>query len=215
MKRFLVLILSVLLCGICFFVGCKENIDFNEYISEKRTDLYFYADDNLTVKLYNGLRESPYNADGIKGEITPFCEIYCYFKTNPKTVKIKALTVEGEMNYNSIKNCYYLSLGEEIDFGKSVQISLDCDKNSVEFTAQSVIDSATLTCEEALLCAVDHNESLFKGMCKKKVFNGEIFVRLLYDEGCFYYVGVCDKSGKITAYLIDGETGKVIAEKSL
>ena len=60
-------------------------------------------------------------------------------------------------------------------------------------------------------CAVEHGKELFASLTDGNIFLGEIYVRLLYDDGCYYYVGVCDRNKKITAYLVDGERGKVIA----
>ena len=64
-------------------------------------------------------------------------------------------------------------------------------------------------------CVIEHDRKLFEGLTENRLFLGEIYVRLLYDEGCYYYVGVCDKSKHVTAYLIDGEHGKVIATKDI
>ena len=70
-------------------------------------------------------------------------------------------------------------------------------------------------CEQALSCVVEHDRELFDSMTANGLFDGEIFIRLLYDEGCYYYVGVCNKQKNIKAYLLDGERGKIIATKEL
>ena len=75
--------------------------------------------------------------------------------------------------------------------------------------------AGVMNCEQAVNCVVEHDRALFDGLTKNNLFDGEIFVRLLFDEGCYYYVGVCDKSCHITAFLIDGESGKILATKSM
>lgn len=214
MKRFLLLILSVF-SVVLYFGGCAKKVDYCSYISEKRTAIYLYSDDALTVKIYTGEKESPYLADGIKSNVEAITEIYVYFSVNPECVKIISEKIEGEMNYNSVKNCFYLSEGKNLEFDKSVELELICDGNSQTYTATNVVTAEIVSPETALKCAVEYDLATFENLIKNNLFDGEIFIRILYDEGCYYYVGVCDKTGKIKAYLVDGVFGKVIAERQV
>ena len=72
-----------------------------------------------------------------------------------------------------------------------------------------------LDCDGAAKCIIEHEADTFASMTENGVFKGEIFVRLLYDEGCYYYVGICDREKKIEAFLVDGEKGKIIAHKQI
>ena len=72
-----------------------------------------------------------------------------------------------------------------------------------------------MDCESAVKCVTEHNPDLFASLTENKIFKGEIYVRLLYDEGCYYYVGVCDREKNINAFLVDGVRGKIIANKKL
>lgn len=44
-------------------------------------------------------------------------------------------------------------------------------------------------------------------------FAGEIYLRLLYEDAPYYYVGVVSKGGKTTAFLLNGKTGKLLAKR--
>ena len=218
MKKFLYLILATSLF-VCFFCGCKgsckKSVNYLSYISEKRTNIYLYSDDEFEIKIHISEREVPYSTDGIRGDISSFTEIFVSLPKNYDEVEIHVSDIEGEMNYKAVENCYYLSQSDGNISGDSVVVTLTYNGESREYTAVSVLYDGVISCEDAVKCAIDYDGTRFKSLTQKDVFLGEIFVRLLYDDGCYYYVGVCDRNKKITAYLIDGERGTVIATKEL
>lgn len=199
----------------CLFTGCKKSVNYLDYISEKRTDIYLYSNDGLEIKIYNSDKETPYCADGIKGNMGGLCEIFVTLPENKETVEISAGNINGEMSFRAVDNCYYLSAADGGIKGESAQITLTYGDKSETYTAQSVRYDGVMSCESAVKCVIDHNAELFKSLTENKIFKGEIFVRLLYDEGCYYFVGVCDRNSKITAYLVDGERGKIIAQREI
>ena len=213
MKKFLFLFLTATLC-LCFFCGCKKSVNYLNFISEKRTDIYLYSDDEIEIKINIAERENPYSTDGIKGNMSAFCEIFVTLPKNYDEVSISVAEIEGQMNYKSVENCYYLQSGGNIT-GDTAEVTLSYGGESKKYSAVSVLYDGVISCEDAVKCAIDHDGDLFKSLTNKDIFLGEIFVRLLFDDGCYYYVGVCDRDKKITAYLIDGERGNVIATKQL
>ena len=213
MKKFLLFIFTAVF-AIVFFSGCKKNVDYLNYISEKRTNIYLYSDDEMEIKIYVSKRESPYSTDGIKGDIGDFTEIFVTLPKNYEEVDISVCNIQGQMNYKAVKNCYYLSSGVNIE-GDKVSAILTFGGESKEYSLVSVLYDGVITCEDAVKCAIDYDGELFASLTQKDIFMGEIFVRLLYDDGCYYYVGVCDRNKKITAFLLDGERGNIIATKEL
>lgn len=214
MKK-IILIITGLILAICTLAGCSKKIKYSDYISEKRTDIYIYAGDDTEIKIYCSTREQPYALDGIKGDVTNFMEIFVKLPKNPETVEINAGGLGGEMNYRAVENDYYLSFTAQPFNSERVDVSLNCDGKTSDFSAQSVKSGALITCEQALDCVIDHDGSLFSSLTNGNTFAGEIFVRLLYDNGCYYYVGVCDREKNLNAYLVDGERGKIISSKKL
>ena len=214
MRKF-IFIAAAACAAACLFTGCKKNVNYLDYISEKRTDIYLYSDDGLEIKIYKSEKETPYSADGIKGNMGKLCEIFVTLPKNAETVEISVGGINGEMSYRAVENCYYISAADGGFDGESASVTLVCDNESATYTAQSVLYDGVMNCEQAVKCVIDYNTELFKSMTTDKLFDGEIFVRLLYDEGCYYFVGVCDKNSKITAYLVDGERGKIIAQREI
>lgn len=214
MKKFLIAAAG-LFVALCALSGCSKSITYSDYISEKRSDIYLYAGDDIAIKIYCSQREQPYAADGIKGDMSDFIEIFVTLPKNPETVEINAGGVGGEMNYRAVENDFYLSFTAQPYNTESVEIQLDCDGEVNSYTVQSVKSGALISCEQALNCVIDHDKELFDSLTEGKLFSGEIYVRLLYDNGCYYYVGVCDRQKNVSAYLVDGERGKIIASKKL
>lgn len=214
MKKFLCVFLAAC-AAICFFCGCGKRVNYLNYVSEKRSNIYLYSNDGFEIKIHISERETPYSTDGIKGDMSDFCEIFVTLPKNYDEVEISVADVNGEMNYKAVENCYYLSLSGGNISGESVNVNLTYGGKTEEYTAVSVLYDGVISCDDAVKCAIDHDGELFKSLTQNDLFMGEISVRLLYDEGCYYYVGVCDREKKITAFLVDGERGNVIATKQL
>lgn len=208
-------IAALMCCALLFFCGCGKQTNYSEYISEKRTDIYLYSDDGLQIKIYVSEKETPYCADGFKGEMGFLTEIYVTLPKNPDEVNVKAGNIEGEMNFRAVENCYYLSAANGDISGESASVTLTIGEESKTYSAMNVKYDGVISCEDALKCVLERDLSLFEGLTESGIFCGEIYVRLIFDDGCYYYVGVCDRDKKITAYLVDGVKGKIIATKEL
>jgi hypothetical protein len=196
------------------FCACSKKIDFTDYISDERYNIFLYSNDGTEIKINCNIRETPFCTDGIVGERENTLEV---FVTLPKTygkVEFSSEFLEGEMNYNAGDRNYTLSGSGSLS-GETVDVSLNTDGKSETFTLQSVLYEGVIDTATALDCVLERDGELFTSMTENNIFCGEIFVRLLYDEGCYYYVGVCNRSKKITAFLVDGERGKIIATREI
>lgn len=214
MKTFRKIIILLPLSLILFVCACATNVNYWDYVSENRNNIYLYESDELTLKIYCVEKETPFLIDGIKGNVNQTVEIYATFPTVPDSVSVNVENYSGEMNYHSVGQYYYVSFTSP-DFNKSLlQVNLTYSKKTQTVNAACVKYDGVISSKKALNCAVDYDKKTFNGLTENNLFKGEIHVRLLYDEKCFYYVGVCDSDGNVTAYLIDGENGTVIATKN-
>lgn len=216
LKRLLTALSLCALCALtCAVTACAKKTDYNLYVSEKRTSVYLYEDDDVSLKIYCSQKEQPYAADGYKGNVCDLTEIFVKFNRTAEKVEINAEGIGGEMNYSAVDKNYYLSFSSPDFESDRVQVTLTVDGTEKTYNAQSVKDERVLSCDDALKCVIEHEPELFANLTANGLFDGEIFIRLIYDEGCYYYVGICDKQGDITAFLVDGERGKIIAKKQL
>lgn len=214
-KCFLTCIIAVVTVLLSALSACSQNVDYTAYISESRSDVFLYRNDGTEIKLQCLRKEQPFAADGYKGEMCDLVEIFVTLPENPQELKIEVGGLGGEMNYQSVSRQYYLSFSAAAFEKSEISATLTFDGKSETYPLLSVKHDGILSCNEAVLCVADYAKDLFEGLTANGLFDGEIFVRLLYDDGCYYYVGVCDKNKKISAFLIDGERGKVIATKEI
>lgn len=214
MKKFLYAALALFSAAL-FFCGCSKKVDYLSYVSERRENIFQYCDDELEIKIYVSEKETPYSADGICGSLSPLVEIFVTLPKNYDEVEISVGNIGGEMSYRAVENLYYLSASDGKIDGENAEVNLTLGGESKAYTAQSVLYDGVMDCNGAVNCVIEHDNELFKALTQNNAFCGEIYVRLLYDDGCYYYVGVCDRNKKIIAYLVDGERGKIIATKEL
>ena len=200
---------------ICQLAGCSAQVDLSKYISEKRSEIYLYSDDDAEIKLYCVSREQPYAADGICGDVCDLIEIYVTFAKTPAAVEISVDGLHADMNYEAVDKRFTLYYSAPPLQRDGVDITLNCDGEQKIYRALNVKDKGVLSCEQAVKCAYAYDKELFDSLKTRRDFAGEIYVRLLYDDGCYYYVGLCDRNKNITAYLLDGGIGKVISTKKL
>ena len=212
MKKILYLA-AALAAAAAMLCGCAKKTNYADYISEKRYAVYLYEDDAESIKIYCSEKESPFVADGVKGKTTTVTEIYAKLSGEPETVNISGGGITGgEMSYMTVRDCWYLSCGETIE-GDSAELTVVKDGAEKTYTLPKAGTGGALTCEQALDCVTEHDRQLFDSLTVNGIFEGEIFVRMIYDGACYYYVGVCGRDSTVHAYLVDGASGRIIAER--
>lgn len=201
--------------GAAAFCGCSAQTDYTDYISEKRSEIYLYRDDEAQIQINCVSREQPYAADGICADMCDLVEIFVKFAKNPAEAEISVGDYSGELNYEAVHTRFTATYSSPAFNAQGVDVTVKADGEEKNYRVLNVKDSGVISCEQAVICASEYDRELFESLCDKGRFKGEIYVRLLYDEGCYYYVGVCGRDKKLTAYLLDGGRGKVISTKKL
>lgn len=216
MKKFLCTLILGLIAAISVLCACgAKGVDYTQFISEKRMQVYLYEDDALSVKIHVSVRESPYVSDGYCGAMENVCEVFVSFSESPQEVQIELGGTKGEMSYMSVTDSFYLSFSGG-DLGESAAVALTYGGQTKQLSAPSVLYDGVISCEDAVICASQYDNETFSALTNGNNFEGEIYVRLISDEGrCYYYVGVIDRDGNTSAYLVDGERGNIIAERKM
>lgn len=215
MKKIIVAATCAAAAALLPLTACNTQPDYTRYISEKRSEIYLYKDDSAEITVHCVSREQPYNADGICGNMCDLVEVSVKITPTPDSVEIAIGDYSGEMNYEAVQTRFTASYSAAAFKAEGIDVTIAANGEQKDYRVLSVLDSGVLSCEQALRCAVEHDRELFESLTGKRDFAGEIYIRLLYDEGCYYYVGVCDRDKNITAYLLDGGIGKVIATKKI
>ena len=208
------LIPAICCLPIAFFsTACKTKTDYFDYVSELREEIYVYSDDTVNIKIYRSDKETPYSLDGVKGQVSGLCEVYFETAKPANEVEIRLLEHEGEMNYLAVTRNYYLSFSLDKTDLPVIPVTVTVDGTEMKFDVQNVGKEGVIDPKTALKCVTEYDRESFNALKNGNAFAGEISVRLIYDDGCFYYVGLCDRQGNVHAYLLDAGNGRVIAER--
>lgn len=194
--------------------ACSGEIDYFDYVSEYRSGVYIFSEDGRELKIYCSRREVPYSLDGMKGELNDTVEVFYTCPSTPGSVKIEIGGLEGEMNYRSVTRDFYLCFTAPDFAADAVDVLLTTDGESSSVKALNVKDEGVIDGRQALEYVLQYDGDRFAALTEGRRFAGEINVRLLYDDDCYYYVGVTDRDKNTYAYLLNGTDGRVIAEKS-
>ena len=96
---------------------------------------------------------------------------------------------------------------------KQIECTLTWGKESVVLCARSVLDENTLSAQTVLQNLLSSEQALFESMTDEYGFAGEIYVRLIYEDAPYYYIGVMDRNGGTNAFLASAQTCKILARR--
>lgn len=215
-KVFTLLLVSVffLFLTLC---SCKTQVDYFEYVSELRSNILLGETDGLCVRVYAVEKEHPYVADGTKRNVSKRTEIYLSAPSGEKeyiiAFEIGGEKFSGDAVYDNVKAEYYFSCQADVSSLSELPLSIEYDGTKVEVNTKSVRNENTLDPIDALKKLSDENVELFNSLTDKYGFAGEIYIRLIYEDAAYYYFGIIEKSGKITAFLMNAESGKILAKR--
>lgn len=218
--RKLFLISLMLLCFVTsiLFAGCKKSVDYFSYVSELRNNIFCAEYEGFSLRIYSVKKETPYVADGIAHESTARTEIYLLAPDGSPNytlwVQIEKEKYGGELSYDNIKSEYFLSFSLDTSDFEELPCILQFEETQIQLTATSVLSEETLSPNKILDTVREHSPELFAQMTDKYGFAGEIYLRLLYEEAPYYYVGVINRNGEINAFLVNAKTGKVLARRT-
>lgn len=206
-----------LLCIFPLFPSCKKQVDPFSYVSELRDNIFLAETDAFSLKIYSVIKETPYFADGIKQETTRRTEVYLLAPEGNQnysfTVTVGGKPYGGEMSFDNVKTEYYWSCTLDVSALSSLDCVIAYETERVAIKANSVLSGKELAPKAVLRILREENQELFSSLTDKYGFAGEIYIRLIYEENTYYYVGIIDRKGKIHAFLLNATTGKTLAKR--
>lgn len=209
--------LTLLICLIVFFCGCNRSIDYFSYVSELRANLLLAQDEQFSVRVYSLYKEQPYIADGIKQECVERTEIRLIAPSGEQTCQI-SFTFDGkeyggEMSFDNVKCEYFYACPLNIGECETLALQICYGETQTTLNAQSVLSKDALRAKDALNKLIEAEKELFESMTDRYGFAGEIYLRLLYEDAPYYYIGVMDRNGGTHAFLMNALTGKILARR--
>ena len=212
MKK-IVLLLSFL--SIFCLSSCKEKFSYEGIISQLRQTSLFYENDEFSIIAHPEKCENPQVDDGAIGTI----ENRICFKLQLKTktyenckleFSINGKTYKANFNYQPLSKFLYCTVLVEFLPIQNLYLKIDLDDKNIGVNLFSLKNNTTLTHQKII-------ENLFVSDEFVKEFitnqNGELKMRFIDNDGYdYWYLGFVDAK-KTTSYLIDGESGEVLAIK--
>lgn len=213
--RIFIATLFLLLCPA--FSSCKAGVDYFSYVSEYRKNIFLGGNDALSVKIYAMERESPYAMDGRKKTVLPRTEIHLTAPSGEKeytvSFQVDQKKYGGDLSFDNVKAEYFFNVQLDVSSEKEIELTFVCGTETNKITAKSVLTENVVSAKTALSMLTKTETDFFSSLTTKNGFQGEIYLRLIYENEPYYYVGVIDRKGKITAYLLSAKTGKILAKR--
>ncbi len=212
----LLLALSALL--LFLLSACNRKIEYFDYVSELRSNIFLAKTEELSLRVYAVTKETPYATDGIPKELSTRVEAYLVAPEGNQTCNFfftyDGKEYGGEMSFDNVKTEYYFSCTLDISEVNELPCRIEYGKTELEITAASVRTTGTLTPQSVLKNLQTEENELFTSLTDKYGFAGEIYLRLIYEDAPYYYVGIIDRNGNIYAFLINAKTGKILAKRT-
>ena len=221
MKRLFAVITALLAVFASVACGKKDYCGLGAYLSELRTD-YMVAECALgRVDVATGMRETPYEIDGVSREKESYTVItltpasFTPNKVYRYTAVIGGAEYTGQMAMHPFGNSYSADIPAKSD-ERAVQISLSDETTSCDLTAESVLTDTMIRAERALEVAYAAQKTGYDAFKSGGKFNAEIYVRLIPNPidnqgGYYWYVAAC--ADTTVAALIDPNTEEIVAQR--
>ncbi len=214
--RFIALCLLIIPL-VLFSSACKKRVDYFDYVSELRSNIFLSKQDEFSLRVYAVKKEIPYVADGVPQDTCYLIEFYFLApegdRTAEITFQIEDKSFRGEMSFDNVKCEYYYSRTLDASALSQIECTVRYGEQIFQMTAISVKTEKTISPEYALDRLRKENEELFSSLTDKYGFAGEIYLRLIYEDAPYYYIGVIDREGKTNAFLMNAESGKILAKR--
>ena len=186
-------------------------------MSELRSNIFLAQNEDFSLRIYAVEKENPYVPDGIKKETSCRTEVYLIAPSGEKNCELSfsvdGKTYGGEMSFDNVRAEYYYSCTLDISALTELPCEITYGESKVSLTASSVKTPSVISPYYVLQTLIQTEPELFSSLTDKYGFAGEIYIRLLYEDSPYYYVGVMDRNGNSHAFLINAQTGKILAKR--
>ena len=210
----------VILCLIFFclpLTSCNTKNTSSSNISQIRKDIFYGERENLSVKVYLEEKEQPFINDGIANnrQNCLIIKVFCLSQKTSVSFKINGKAYNLNCTYNNVTNSQDAFTIVKTLPTNSLVITATIDENSYDIECKSKLKSDTISPLTALEKVNLQEKDFVSSLYENGTFNAEIYIRLLcVGDYNFYYVGYACGNNKITAFLVDGITGDIIAGKN-
>lgn len=223
-SKFIKKVVFLFLIAVVLFVvfGCSQKkFSSSDWTSDLRTTFYDFNSENEYVNFVSGMRENPYNYDGVHNSLVEFGILSVWFndsKYSPPsldfTIKIGGEVFEGVLEKSPFEEGFmadiekYVTCEDDIclTIGENLKYNLSCQTKNFTIDASNALSIG----ETELSGVIAENY-------KDGKLNGECYLKIIFDKSrkiktYYWYFAFLDQNGKFSSCVIDTETGEVLAK---
>ena len=208
----------ILIISLAILSACSSDLNLELYVSEMRLNAYVYASSDYSLTLFEKEAESPYVSDGFVGKMQKSLSIRLEnFTRLPDDASVKlnygGKEIQGSFIYNPVNSKYTVEVIVDKLFPSSeITLTLITSEGETELTLKRVTQGE-VDLKKALSAVSKHARSYIEKAISSS--GGiEVHVRVIPEnEVNYYYVGIVDQNGNVKAFLVDGKTLKILAER--
>ena len=209
---FLLIIVSIFTTS----YACQKDT-LKTHVSQCRTDVFMGESQNYTATIFCEKRETPFVNDAYVGELKNYLIVRIH-NLNAQgvsiVIKYQNYTFESETSYDPIITSLVATIPVKKLPTSTMTLSIVSENSTETLTLSSMLKATTITPNQALSSISKEKPSFIKNLYQDGKIKAEVYIRLLVEEDLnFYYVGFATGNGQIDAFLLDGESGKIIAGK--
>ncbi len=227
MKKKICVFVLLVLGVVCLSACGKSKLNLNDYLIEKRENLFTACDNLYSVSFSTGEREENFNLDGQVNSLVPFGILTLTRNDNQPLandeysymVTIGDNTMSGFLTKGLNDNSYSAdleisTLGDEIINVKISFTGYTFNKDLENVSNEFQVDTAT-----ALKIAEKELKENINNLLSDKNVKIEVVMKVLKDysneelKNYYWYVGVVSTDGETLGILIDSHNGDIIAKK--
>ena len=221
----ILLILAILILPLSA-CGKTKKLNINDYVIEKRENLFTACDDLYCVSFSTGTRESDFNFDGVINEMVPFGVLTLNRADNLPLANdsYSYLVKINDQNYSGFlkktnDNTYSIDL--EVLAGNEDLINVQISFTGYTFNKDLTNTSANFQVDSnsALKIAQDNLQENIDNILKDKNVKIEVIMKTMRDhsnhelQNYYWYIGIISTDGNTLGILLDANSGEVIAKK--
>lgn len=222
MKKILVAVLAVLVCGCTMLAGCGLNTksDVINNLSDIRYCVFVGQNDDAVVNLMCGMRENPYSYDGVSNKKTEFGVLTVFFKNRQSenlhfSLNVGKASYAGALEENPYNHSFMADIQKIVDCEDAVYLSIEGVVENMQLLPESL--GWKIQYSQALDIAYSALEEELASLYSSRKFCAECYLKIVLDQSsidnpyywCFMYVGQNGQSGSV---IIDVNSGEVLTK---
>lgn len=222
MKIYKFVFIFLALVAVLILGGCKFDIKYEmlNNLSDVRYNLFEAVTQEAKVTLMCGLREEPYEYNGLSNRKCEFGVITVNFINAQVADGFDFSLQAGQKEYKGKleRNPYQHNYMADIEalIGDDENVYLTINGVGSEMVLVCISKNWTVQYKNALEIATTHFETNAKQFFKNRKFNAECYLKIIYDENSdfetyLWYFGIVGTDSNRLSLVIDVNSGQILA----